>query len=123
MTPMSTPTEMHTGPEVVIPIVLVAVVIVVIAYLVHRFLVGTVDELAELGRTYGPVASKAALDRRRGLPETPWFCSRCTSRNGLAARTCYKCGGERVDCELHVEGAEEPAGASAGLAQRTRNRG
>jgi hypothetical protein len=123
MTPMSTPNEMHTGPEVVIPIVLAAVVIVVIAYLVHRFLVGAADELAELGRTYGPIASKAALDKRPGLPQTPWFCSRCTSRNGLAAKTCYKCGAERAVSELTVEGAEEPAGASAGLAQRTRSRG
>ena len=75
------------------------------------------------GDTYGPVALTRALDRRRGLPQTPWFCVRCASRNGLAARRCYRCGGEREEFEAPVPDADSPAGASAGLSHRTRRTG
>lgn len=122
MTPMSTPDELNTGPEVVIPIVLAAVVIVLLAIPVRILLMAVADELLELYRTYGPVAANKALDRRPGLPQTPWFCLRCTSRNGIAARVCYKCGGRREECEAPVPDAEAPAGPSAGLNARTRNR-
>jgi hypothetical protein len=122
MTPMSTPTEMNTGLDVVIPIVLVAIVLVLLAIPVQRFLVAVADELVELYRTYGHVAANKALDRRHGLPQSPWFCARCSSRNGLAAKVCYKCAGRREDCELQVADAEVPAGPSAGLNVRTRNR-
>ena len=122
MTPMATPTEMNTGPEVVIPIVLVAIVLVLLAIPLQRLLVAVADELVDLYRTYGPVAANKALDKRHGLPQTPWFCRRCTSRNGLAARVCYKCGGRREDFGLPVPDAEAPAGPSAGLNVRTRNR-
>ncbi|HYO43836.1 MAG TPA: hypothetical protein VES19_11620 [Candidatus Limnocylindrales bacterium] len=122
MTPMSTPTEMNTGPEVVIPIVLVVIVLILLAIPLQRLLVAVVDELTHLSRTYGPVAATKALDRRPSLAQSPWFCMRCSSRNGLAARVCYKCGGRREACELPVPDAEAPAGPSAGLNARTRNR-
>jgi hypothetical protein len=123
MTPIATADELNTGPEVVIPIVLVTIVIVILAALFRRFLMATADELADLWRTYGPVAIARALDRRRGLPETPWFCATCASRNGLAARRCYRCGGRRDDVEAPVPDADSPAGAGAGLSQRTRRTG
>lgn len=122
MTPVATPDELNTGPEVVIPIILVAVLLVLLAIPVGRFLVAAADQLVELWRTYGPVAASKALDRRPGLAQTPWFCIRCASRNGLAARVCYKCGGRREDFEAPVPDAEAPAGPSAGLNARTRNR-
>ncbi len=122
MTPVATPETLNTGPEVVIPIILVAVCVVVIAILLRRVLLAVVDELADLVRTYGPVAAGRALDRRPGLAPTPWFCSGCSSWNGLSARRCYHCGGRREDCEAPVPDADTPPGASAGLANRTRNR-
>ena len=122
MTPVATPTELNTGPEVVIPIVLAAIALVLLAIPLQRLLVAVADELAHLYRTYGPVAANKALDRRPNLPQSPWFCLRCSSRNGLAARVCYRCGGSREACELPVPDAEAPAGPSAGLAVRTRNR-
>lgn len=122
MTPMATSDQLNTGPEVVIPIVIAAIVLVILAIPIGRFLIAVVDELAHLYRTYGPVAAGKALDRRPNLPQTPWFCTRCASRNGLAATVCYRCGGGREAFELAVPNAEEPAGASAGLATRTRNR-
>jgi small-conductance mechanosensitive channel len=89
----------------------------------RRVLMAAADELADLWRTYGPVALTRALDRRRGLPETPWFCAGCASRNGLAARRCYRCGGRREECEAPVPDADTPAGAGAGLSQRNRRTG
>jgi hypothetical protein len=123
MTPIATPDQLNTGPEVVIPIMLVAIVIVIIAAFFRRFLMASADVLAELWRTYGPVAATRALDRRPGLPETPWFCTVCASRNGLAARRCYRCDGRREECEAPVPDADTPAGAGAGLSQRTRRTG
>jgi hypothetical protein len=122
MTPIATPSEFNAGPDVVIPIVLVAVGLVILAIPIGRLVVAVADELAHLYRTYGPVAANKALDHRPNLPQTPWFCTRCSSRNGLAARVCYRCGGERTAYELPVPDAEAPAGPSAGLATRTRNR-
>jgi hypothetical protein len=123
MTPIATPDELNFGPEVVIPIVLVTLLIVFIAVVFRRVLMAAADELADLWRTYGPVALTRALDRRRGLPETPWFCAGCASRNGLAARRCYRCGGRREECEAPVPDADTPAGAGAGLSQRNRRTG
>ncbi len=123
MTPIATPDELNTGPEVVIPIVLAAILIVVLAAIFRRFLMTAVDELADLWRTYGLVAVTRAMDRRPGLPETPWFCATCASYNGLAARRCYRCDGPREACEAPVPDADTPAGASAGLSQRTRRSG
>lgn len=120
MTPIATPDELNAGPGVVIPIVLVAIVIVVLAVVLRRFLMAAVDEVVDLWRTYGPIAVTKALDRRRGLPESPWFCVGCNSRNGPAARRCYRCGGRREECEAPVPDADSPAGAGAGLNQRTR---
>ena len=123
MTPIATPDELNTGPEAVIPIVLVTIGIVVIAVVFRRVLMGAVDEFVDLWRTYGPVAVTKALDRRRGLPEAPWFCAGCASRNGRAARRCYRCDGRREECEAPVPDADVPAGAGAGLNQRTRRTG
>jgi hypothetical protein len=123
MTPIVTPDEINTGAEVVIPIVLVVLVIVVLAVLFRRFLMTTADELADLWRTYGPVAARKALGQRPGLPETPWFCVACASRNGLAARRCYRCDGRREECEAPVPDTDAPAGPSAGLSQRSRRTG
>jgi hypothetical protein len=123
VTPIATPDQLNTGPDVVIPIVLVAIVLVVLAAIFRRFLMAAVDELADLWRSYGPIAAARALDRRPGLPETPWFCARCASRNGLAARRCYRCDGPREECEAPVPDADTPAGAGAGLTQRTRRSG
>lgn len=122
MTPMSTTDGINAGPEVVIPIVVAAVLLVLLAIPLRGFLVAAVDELAELYRTYGHVALNKALDRRPGLPRTPWFCIQCSSHNTVAARACYRCGGRREACEAPVPDAEAPAGASAGLTTRTRNR-
>jgi hypothetical protein len=123
MTPIVTPDELNFSPEVVIPIVLVAIAVGILGVSFRRFLMAAVDELADLWRTYGPVALTKALDRRHGLPETPWFCASCASRNGLAARCCYRCGGRREECEAPVPDADVPAGASAGLSHRTRRTG
>jgi hypothetical protein len=81
------------------------------------------DTLADLWRLYGPVALTRTLAHRSGLPETPWFCAACASYNGLATRRCYRCGGRREACEAPVPDADAPAGASAGLNQRTRRNG
>ena len=123
MTPIVTPDELNFSPEVVIPIVLVAIAVGILGVSFRRFLMAAFDELADLWRTYGPVALTKALDRRHGLPETPWFCASCASRNGLAARRCYRCGGRREECEAPVPDADVPAGASAGLSHRTRRTG
>ncbi len=120
MTPIATPEGLNIASEVVIPIVLVAIVVVLIAVVFRRVLMGTVDELADLWRVYGPVALARALAHRRGLPETPWFCATCASYNGLATRRCYHCGGRREECEALVPDADIPAGPGAGLNQRTR---
>jgi hypothetical protein len=123
MTPIATGDELNFGPEVVIPVVLVAIIVGVLGVSIRRLLLAGFDELADLWRTYGPVALTRVLDRRRGLPQTPWFCVRCASRNGLAARRCYRCGGEREEFEAPVPDADTPAGAGAGLSHRTRRTG
>lgn len=122
MTPM-TGSEVNTGPDVVVPIMAVAVVAVVLAALFRRSLLGVVDELADLWRTYGPVAARRVLDRRPGLAPTPWFCDRCSSSNTIGARRCYRCGARREDAEAAFPDADTPAGPSAGLTQRTRRHG
>jgi hypothetical protein len=124
MTPMTGSEGVNAAPEVVIPIVLFAMFVIVLAAVFRRALMGTVDELVHLLRTYGPVATRRTLDHRPGLAASPWFCDRCQSRNGLAAKRCYHCGATREEAEAPVPGdAEEPAGPSAGLTQRTRRRG
>ncbi|MCJ7709990.1 MAG: hypothetical protein MUQ32_04085, partial [Chloroflexi bacterium] len=58
-----------------------------------------------------------------GMPETPWFCDRCRSRNSASATRCYSCDARREEAEAPVPDAEAPAGASAGLSARTRRHG
>ena len=42
---------------------------------------------------------------------------------GIATRRCYRCAGRREECEAPVPDADVPAGAGAGLNQRTRRTG
>jgi hypothetical protein len=124
MSPMTGSEGVNFAPEVVIPIVLFAVLVIVLAAVFRSALMGTVDELADLWRTYGPVAARRTLDHRPGLAPSPWFCDRCHSQNGLAASRCYRCGAKREEAEAPVPGdAEAPTGPSAGRNQRTRRRG
>jgi hypothetical protein len=121
--PIVTAERIDTSPEVVIPIVIVAMVIGLLGVAFRKALMAAVDELAELWRTYVPIASHRVLEHRPGMPETPWFCDRCRSRNSASSKRCYSCGARREDAEAPVPDAEAPAGASAGLSARTRRRG
>jgi hypothetical protein len=123
MAPVTSAEGIDLRPDVVLPIMLVAIVLVLLAVVFRSALVGTLDELADLWRTYGPVAVRRALDHRPGLAATPWFCDRCHSSNGLAASRCYKCGARREEAEASLPDAEPPAGPGAGLNQRTRQKG
>ena len=124
MTPMAGGEGVNFAPEVVIPIVLFAVLVIVLAAVFRSALMGTVDELVDLVRTYGPVATRRALDHRPGLAATPWICDRCRSLNTVAAKRCYHCDAKREEHEAPVPGdAEAPTGPSAGRTQRTRRRG
>jgi hypothetical protein len=121
--PIVTTERIDASPEVVIPIVIFAIVVGVLGVTFRRTLMAAVDELAELWRTYAPIVSRKALERRPGMPETPWFCDRCRSRNSASATRCYACDARREEAEAPVPDAEAPAGASAGLSARTRRRG
>ncbi len=121
--PMVTTERIDASPEVVIPLVIVAMVVGVLGVVFRRTLMATVDELADLWRTYAPIAVRRALEHRPGMPETPWFCDRCRSRNSASAMRCYACGARREEAEAPVPDAEAPAGASAGLSSRTRRHG
>lgn len=121
--PIVTAERIDASLEVVIPIVIFAMVVGVLGVTFRRTLMAVVDELAELWRTYAPIASRKALERRPGMPETPWFCDRCRSRNSAAATLCYSCHARREEAEAPVPDAEAPAGPSAGLSARTRRHG
>jgi len=121
--PIVTAERIDTSPEVVIPIVIVAMVIGLLGVAFRKALMAVADELAELWRTYAPIASRRALEHRPRMPETPWFCDRCRSRNSASAKRCYSCDARREEAEAPVPEAEAPAGASAGLSARTRRRG
>lgn len=123
MTPISTPSGIQAGFDVVAPIVVVTIVVVLVAIAMRGALMGAVDVVVDLVRTYGPVASRRALDHRPGLATTPWLCRRCSSLNPVSAACCYRCGGDRGACEAAPPEAEPPAGPSAGLTQRNRTRG
>jgi hypothetical protein len=121
--PIVTGERIDASPEVVIPVVIFAIVVGVLGVAFRKALMATVDELVELWRTYVPIAIDRILGRRPGMPDTPWFCDRCHSRNGAPVTLCYSCGARRDEAEARVPDAEEPAGASAGLSARTRRRG
>jgi hypothetical protein len=121
--PIVTAQGIDASPGVVIPIVIVAIVIGVLGVTFRTALLAGVDELADLWREYAPIAAQKVLGRRPGMPETPWFCDRCHSRNGAPVTLCYSCGARREHAEAEVPDAEEPAGSSAGLSARTRRRG
>jgi hypothetical protein len=123
MDPIVTAERIDASPEVVIPIVIVAMVIGVLGVVFRRAVMAVVDELAELWRTYAPIASRRALEHRPRMPASPWFCDRCRSRNSASATRCYSCAARRQDAEASVPDSEAPAGASAGLSARTRRRG
>ena len=121
--PVVTAERIDASPEVVIPIVIAALVIGVLGVTFRRTLMTAVDELADLWRTYVPIVVRKVLERRPAMPETPWFCDRCRSRNSASATRCYSCGARREEAEAPVPDAEAPAGASAGLSSRTRRHG
>ncbi len=120
MTPVVTSEGLDFAPEVVAGVVLVAMLIGVIGVLARKTLMQIGDELADLWREYGPIALRGVLRRRPRMPATAWNCVRCISRNTASANHCYRCGWRREQLEAPVPDAEEPAGPSAGLAQRTR---
>jgi hypothetical protein len=123
MDPIVTAERIDASPEVVIPIVIAAMIIGVLGVVFRKALMAVGDELAELWRTYAPIASRRALEHRPRMPESPWFCDRCRSRNSASAKRCYSCGARREEAEAPVPDSEEPAGASAGLSARTRRHG
>ncbi len=123
MDPIVTAERIDASPEVVIPIVVAAVIIGVLGVVFRKALLAVVDELAELWRTYAPVAFLRALDHRPRMPGSPWFCARCRSRNSASATLCYSCKASREEAEAPVPDSESPAGASAGLSARTRRHG
>jgi hypothetical protein len=121
--PIVTTERIDASPEVVIPIVIAAMIIGVLGVAFRRTLMAVVDELAELWRTYAPIASLGALEHRPRMPGRPWFCDGCRSRNSASATLCYSCQARREEAEAPVPDSEEPAGASAGLSARTRRHG
>lgn len=121
--PIVTTERIDASPEVVIPIVIFAMVVGVLGVVLRKFMMAVLDELAELWRTYVPIAARRALEHRPGMPETPWFCDRCHSRNSASASRCYSCDARREETEAPVPDAEAPAGASAGLSARARRHG
>jgi len=121
--PIVTGERIDVSPETVIPIVLFAIVVGIAGVAFRKTLMAGADELADLWRTYVPIAAHKVLKRRPGMPETPWFCDRCRSRNSASARLCYSCAARREVAEAPVPDADEPAGASAGLSSRNRRRG
>lgn len=120
MDPLATGDSLDLSTPHVIGVFLIAIVVVVIAVGARRFLMAYADELAELWRQYGPLAMRRMLDRRPHMPQTPWFCERCRSMNGLATTRCYSCGAHRSEAEAPVPDADTPAGPSAGRSRRAR---
>ena len=121
--PIVTAERIDASPEVVIPAVIAALVIGVLGVAFRKTLMGVVDELVELWRTYAPIASLRALEHRPRMPGNPWFCDRCRSRNSASARLCYSCKARREEAESPLPESEAPAGANAGLSARTRGTG
>ena len=72
--PIVTAERIDASPEVVIPAVIAALVIGVLGVAFRKTLMAVVDELAELWRTYAPIASLRALEHRPRMPGNPWFC-------------------------------------------------
>lgn len=120
---MVTAERIVASADVVIPVVVLAMVAGIVGVVFRKALIAAVDELAELWRSYAPIAAGKALKHRPGMPETPWFCDRCHSRNSASATRCYSCDARREEAEAAVPDALAPAGASAGLSTRTRRRG
>ncbi len=120
MEPLGTGNSLDLSTPHVIAVVLIGVAIGLAGVGLRRFLMAYADELAELWRQFGPIALRRMLERRPGLPQAPWFCERCHSRNGRTTTYCYSCGARRSEAEAPVPDAEVPAGPSAGRSQRTR---
>lgn len=118
--PLVTGDSIDMGALHVIGVVVLAIVVGVIGVACRRVLMAAALELVELWREHVTPAIDRRVRRRRSLPATPWFCARCSSRNGVAASVCYSCGATREEAEAPVPDAEAPAGASAGRTQRNR---
>ncbi len=119
MDPLATDSSLDFSAPHVVAVVAVAVLVALAGVALRRFAMAYGDELAELWRTYGPIAVRRMLGRRR-MPATPWFCGRCRSHNGRAASRCYACGARRSEAEAPVPDAVTPASPSAGRSRRTR---
>ena len=113
--PIVTGHGIDVSPGVVIPIVIVAIVVGVLGVTFRTALLAGIDELADLWREYAPVAARKVLRRRPGMPDTPWFCDRCHSRNGTPVTLCYSCGARREEAEADVP----DCGGTRGLLRRT----
>ena len=122
MAPIVTSEGIDLSPGTLGPIVLVVAIVTVLAVLGRHWIFEAGDVLADLWRTYGPIAGRRTLDHRPGLAAGPWVCERCRSMNPVSAKRCYKCDAKREDAEAVIE-AEAPVGPSAGLTQRTRTKG
>jgi len=116
--PLVTTSSIDLSPLHVIGVVLIAMTIGVIGVAIRRFLLASTDELFVLWRHLGPRAAAELLRRRRGMPDSPWFCAACRSHNSTSANRCYSCGARREAAEAPVPDAPEPGGPSAGRTQR-----
>jgi hypothetical protein len=76
------------------------------------------DEVGAEGRAIVARVIAILLRRRPNLPQTPWFCAACRSRNVESAGRCYSCGAQRAVAEAPVPAVEAPAGPSAGTTMR-----
>ena len=122
MEPLATADHLDFAPAHVIAIIVIAVIIGLMGVGIRRFLMAYADQIADLWREYGPIGLRRLMERR-AMPQTPWYCLRCSSHNGRATTRCYSCGANRVEAEAPVPNADAPAGASAGRAQRNRRSG
>jgi hypothetical protein len=123
MDPLVTGESIDLSPWHVIGVVVLAIAIGLAGVGARRLLMAVLDELADVWRSYAPIATTKVLDHRPRLPQTPWFCDRCRSRNSAVAGRCYSCDARREEAEAPVPDAEVPAGASAGLSTRNRRHG
>ena len=118
MNPIVTPAGIDLSPATVIGAVLVGVATGLVGVALRRGLLAVLDELAADGRAIGARVTAFVLRRRPNLPQSPWFCAACRSRNVESSGRCYSCGAERAVAEAPVPAAEAPAGPSAGTTMR-----
>lgn len=118
MDPIVTPAGIDLSPATVIGAVLVGMVVGLVGVALRRGLMAVLDEVGADGRAIGTRVIAILLRRRPNLPQTPWFCAGCRSRNVEFAGRCYSCGARRAVSEAPVPAAEAPSGPSAGTTMR-----